>query len=119
MRKSLADRSDFGREELIDLFGRPADETGGIENFVEVNALEQLVGAEEVQEVAMDGIGTNLCAHRSAMLADVFVRLLPIRAGCDGGRCAGNQAISFSISSICCVSDARYCLDQRSNWRAT
>ena len=36
-----------------------------------------------------------------------------------GGRCAGSQAISRSIASIFSVSDARYCFDQRSTWRAT
>jgi len=34
--------------------------------------------------------------------------------GAGGGRCAGSQAISRSISSIVSVSEARYCFDQRS-----
>ena len=31
-----------------------------------------------------------------------------------GGRCAGSQAMSRSISSTFSVSEARYCFDQRS-----
>ena len=85
MGEALADGGDLFGEELRDLPRRSADVSAGVEDFVESGVGEQLILAEEIEEVVSACSLADLGSDRSAVVLDALMSGLTIAAGGDDG----------------------------------